>query len=113
PTAQEIIWNTDPVANTRGVADRKGAGPSLSWFDMNPAVKAGCDQVSLGPNGNGMGGSVTNPTMLNVLCPEFGYRTGGIGAPEDLIAQRVGTRLAGTNFVRAAGHHQFMYGWDF
>jgi hypothetical protein len=101
-------WQTDPVKDTN-VSGRQGQGPSLAWFDGNPAVQAGCDKVALGPRGP----MFDSRSMLNVTCPVFGYHTGGSDMIENLSADRVGARAMGTNFWKAFGHHQFVYGWDF
>src|SRR5262249_15503847 len=114
-------WQTDPVQSTFNKQDRQGSGASLSWFANyeSPATKAAilanCDAVTA-PMGQTLGSihSVRpQDAMLNIVCPALGgYTVGGRGSWEDLIADRLGTRLAGTNFVRGLGHHQFMYGWD-
>src|SRR5205823_2808166 len=114
-------WNADPVANVL-VNGRKGGGPLLSWFSKYEGsqfantIDQNCGTVTPPTAGNpGTPGSLTQPagSTLNINCPVGGYTVGGSGGWENLIADRIGTRLAGTNFVRAAGHHQFMYGWDF
>src|SRR5262249_5287593 len=90
---------------------RRGFGAALGWWEPDlpvaqSATDAGCDNIDrmAGPS---------NPTKLVLLCPVSGYVTGGAGFIENLMADRIGTRVAGTNFVRSLGHHQFMYGWDF
>jgi hypothetical protein len=118
-TQPSVVWQTDPVADTLSFTDRQGGGPSLSWFASQEgknaaAVLAGCDMVSLGTTTTR--GSVTpvDPqSKLKSLCPVTNYADGSNGGWENLLAERFGTRLAGTNFFRAAGHHQLMYGWDF
>jgi hypothetical protein len=129
-------YDTDPVKGTYNVPDRAGAGPSLSWFAKYEGANASklmasCDSVTAPTTGNivtnAMGQMVADPnslgkvgapadnpnSMLNIVCPASGYRVGGRGTWEDLIADRVGARLAGTNFLRGIGHHQIMYGYDF
>ena len=113
-------WETDPVASTN-VADRQGAGPSLSWFtqyeDLRYAdlIRQNCDTIAtpFGADPGSIHPTRPQDSKLNIVCPVFGYTVGGRGSWENLIADRIGTRIAGTNFVRAWGHHQFMYGWDF
>ena len=123
-----IIWNTDPATNinTNGLSDRQGAWSSVSWFKQYEPTNA-FDANGNPVNGQDLVGSEcdqptisSRPTIhpvdpaskLKIVCPIPGYLLGGQGNWENLVAQRIGARVAGTNFFRALGHHQMMYGWD-
>ena len=128
-----ITWQTDPAGNvnTNSISDRQGAWSSVSWFKPYEPTNA------FDANGNPVNGQdlidqncdVTNAQMagsnklpsihpvdpaskLKIVCPIPSYTLGGAGYWENLSAQRIGARIAGTNFFRALGHHQMMYGWD-
>jgi hypothetical protein len=123
-----IVWNTDPATNinTNSINDRQGAWSSISWFKQYEPANA------FDAHGNSVNGQdlidqncdvptiSSRPTIhpvdpaskLKIVCPIAGYTLGGTGYWENLVAQRIGARVAGTNFFRAFGHHQMMYGWD-
>src|SRR5262249_19306780 len=114
-----ISWNTDPALNTNKVNGRQGSAASLSWFSQfepfKDIVDQNCDVTAINDPANGRPATIhpVDPnSKLKIVCPVPGYTTGGGGGWENLLAQRVGARIAGTNFFRAFGHHQVMYGWD-